>query len=333
MTENQNLPWIEKYRPATADGIKQQYEIVAALKSCIGQNNLPNLLFHGPPGTGKTSLMLAAAKEMLKDDYSKRVLELNASDERGISVVRDKIKNFSKFVAEGHTASGARCPPFKLIVLDEVDNMTPLAQSALRRIMETECANTRFCLICNYLSRIIAPILSRCSKFRFKPLQTSVIGDFLREILAKESCEGLLSEAQLGALVTESAGDMRRAVNMLQNLIAVIRNSGDQMQTIDVASFLGATPDEIIDEFVKICVANQRRKIDAFHSKCASFGICTENLLEKAIQKLLEINSDQMSDAKKAKALRFLSEGEFVITNGGDHNIVLRNVLWNICAN
>merc|ERR1712168_531974 len=158
------------------------------LKSVLTKGDeLPNLLFYGPPGTGKTSTIIACARDLFGDLYSERILELNASDERGIDVVRNKVKNFAQMTANNQRSDGRKCPKYKLIVLDEADSMTKSAQEALRRTMEVYSKTTRFCLLCNYVSRIIDPITSRTAKFRFKLLPSEVQLRQLEMIVAKES--------------------------------------------------------------------------------------------------------------------------------------------------
>jgi len=162
---------VEKYRPEKVEDVAHQEEVVKTLKTSILQGNLPHLLFHGPPGTGKTTTILAVARELFGPElYKQRILELNASDERGISVIREKVKNFAQGAVGGQKTPGYPCPRFKIIVLDEADTMTPDAQSALRRVIELHSKVTRFCLICNYVTRVIEPLASRCAKFRFKNL-------------------------------------------------------------------------------------------------------------------------------------------------------------------
>ena len=162
--------WVEKYRPTRIDDLASQEEVTKTLRGAIAQGQLPHLLMYGPPGTGKTSTILAVARTLYHPSVLKdRVLEMNASDERGIKVVRDKIKNFASHSVSSQKFDGYPSPPFKIIILDECDSMTKDAQGALRRTMEVYSSTTRFCLICNYVSRIIEPLVSRCAKLRFSP--------------------------------------------------------------------------------------------------------------------------------------------------------------------
>lgn len=169
--------------------ISSQDEVVQALLSFVSAGNLPHLLFYGPPGTGKTSAALALAKDLFGPElYRHRILELNASDERGIQVVREKIKNFAKLIAN-ERVEGYPCPSFKLVILDEADSMTSDAQSALRRIMESYAQVTRFIIISNYVTKIIDPLTSRCAKFRFRPLPNDCIITKLHGICQTESID------------------------------------------------------------------------------------------------------------------------------------------------
>ncbi|KAF2085604.1 DNA replication factor c subunit [Saccharata proteae CBS 121410] len=226
---NRQQPWVEKYRPKTLSDVTAQDHTITVLQRTLLASNLPHMLFYGPPGTGKTSTILALAKELYGPELSRtRVLELNASDERGISIVREKVKDFARQQLS-HPPSGPAgleyrkrypCPPFKIVVLDEADSMTQDAQSALRRTMETYSRITRFCLVCNYVTRIIDPLASRCSKFRFKSLDGGSAGRRLEEIAGIEGVR--MEDGVTEALVRVSEGDLRKAITFLQSAARLV---------------------------------------------------------------------------------------------------------------
>ncbi|XP_076290733.1 replication factor C subunit RfC3 [Lasioglossum baleicum] len=204
-----NLPWVEKYRPKKLEDLISHEEIIKTITKFIDDDQLPHLLFYGPPGTGKTSTILACARKLYTaGQFNSMVLEMNASDDRGIGIVRGQILSFAS------TGTMYRSG-FKLIILDEADAMTNDAQNALRRIIEKYTDNVRFCIICNYLSKIIPALQSRCTKFRFGPLSESQILPRLDDIIKEETLE--VSEDGKKALVTLSGGDMRKVLNVLQS--------------------------------------------------------------------------------------------------------------------
>jgi len=206
---NVSLPWVEKYRPKNLGELISQDNIIETLTKFMKNDQLPHLLFYGPPGTGKTSTILAAAKQLYSpSEFSAMVLELNASDDRGIGVVRDQILSFASTKTIFNKG-------YKLIVLDEADAMTNDAQNALRRVLEKYTENVRFCIICNYLSKIIPAIQSRCTRFRFGPLSEEKMSSRLLEIVDKEKVD--ITEDGLKALVHLSYGDMRRSLNIMQS--------------------------------------------------------------------------------------------------------------------
>ncbi|KAF2144586.1 uncharacterized protein K452DRAFT_316556 [Aplosporella prunicola CBS 121167] len=226
---NRLQPWVEKYRPKSLADVTAQDHTINVLERTLQSSNLPHMLFYGPPGTGKTSTILALAKQLYGPELVKtRVLELNASDERGISIVREKVKNFARQQLSNPPAGAAGkayrdkypVPPFKIIVLDEADSMTQDAQSALRRTMETYSRITRFCLVCNYVTRIIDPLASRCSKFRFKSLDVASAGARLADIAALEGVR--LADGAVDALVRVSDGDLRKAITFLQSAARLV---------------------------------------------------------------------------------------------------------------
>ena len=244
------------------------------------------MLFYGPPGTGKTSTVLALAKELYGPELMKtRVLELNASDERGISIVREKVKNFARTAVSNSTvaqSSAYPCPPYKIIILDEADSMTQDAQSALRRTMETYSKITRFCLICNYVTRIIDPLASRCSKFRFKPLDSENARARLEEIAQLEDVQ--CEPGVIDALIKVSDGDLRRAITYLQSAaklhnpfkFAATDPEGDvdmdggaapaetitEVVTVrSIEEIAGVIPDDVIERLLKACEPKPGRSV------------------------------------------------------------------------
>ena len=215
-----NLPWVEKYRPNTMDDVQGHQDILATINRFIEHNRLPHLLLYGPPGTGKTSTILALARKIYgPKNIRQMVLELNASDDRGIDVVREQIKTFASTkqifsAATAATPSSGGLGAFKLIILDEADAMTSAAQMALRRIMEKYTANTRFCVIANYTHKLSPALLSRCTRFRFSPLKEDDIRALVDHVISAESVN--ITPEAVDSLVKLSKGDMRRALNVLQ---------------------------------------------------------------------------------------------------------------------
>ncbi len=207
--ELESLPWVEKYRPKKLSSIVHHPNIIYALKKLIKKGQLPHMLFYGASGTGKTSTIMATAKKLYNEDISFMVLELNASDDRGINIVREEIKEFAE--SRNMFKTG-----IKLIILDEADSMTYDAQFALRRVIEKYSYNTRFCLICNYMNKIIPAIRSRCMQFRFSPINNVSINEYLEKICDKEKID--ITKEGKDSLIKISNGDLRKAINLLQSV-------------------------------------------------------------------------------------------------------------------
>ncbi|CDJ28686.1 activator 1 36 kDa, putative [Eimeria mitis] len=224
-TEGGDLPWVERYRPRTLSDILSHDDIIQTSKSFqtldiqryVDKGQLPHLLFHGPPGTGKTSTILAVARQLYGSQQASHVLELNASDDRGIGSVRELVKTFAETTSASFSLSGSAPsgpPKLKLIILDEADQMTSAAQNALRRIMETYARNVRFCLICNFVNKITPAIQSRCTSMRFTPLKPEALRRKAEEAAKLESMS--VTEDGYEALLRIASGDMRRLLNCMQ---------------------------------------------------------------------------------------------------------------------
>lgn len=276
----------------------EQSEVVAVLRKCVEGGDLPNMLLYGPPGTGKTSTILAAARQIFGDMYKDRILELNASDERGINVVRTKIKNFSQLSASSVRPDGRPCPPFKIIILDEADSMTHAAQSALRRTMEKESRSTRFCLICNYVSRIIVPITSRCSKFRFKALGEEKVIARLRHICEMEGVK--IEEDAYKSIVKISAGDLRRAITTLQSCYR-LKGTEHTINTADLFEMSGVIPDYYLEDYLEVCRSGNYERLEQFVREIGYSAYSVGQMMEQFVEFI--VHHPGLNDPQKAKIL------------------------------
>ncbi|KAG5682461.1 hypothetical protein PVAND_011812 [Polypedilum vanderplanki] len=316
------IPWVEKYRPKKVDDVVEQNEVCAVLRESMQTSDLPNLLLYGPPGTGKTSTILAAARQLFGEFIKERVLELNASDDRGISVIRTKVKNFAQLKASNIRPDGKPCPPFKIIILDEADAMTNAAQAALRRTMEKETRTTRFCLICNYVSKIIEPITSRCTKFRFIPLHEEKIIERLKFIAEQEKFN--IEDEALKSIVETSNGDLRKAITTLQSCYRLKCGSDikhSQVTLLDVFEMSGIVPDSYLEEFIKVVKSKELQAlenfIDAFTYEAYSLSQFFDQLSIKIIM------DETITNNQKAIILDKLGESSFRLSTGGSEYLQL----------
>src|SRR3989344_5876310 len=251
--------WTEKYRPSKFEEIKGQKEIVEKISAFVRSGNMPHLLFSGPAGVGKTTLSLVIAKQLFGEHWRENTLELNASDERGIDVVRVKVKDFARTKAIGDV-------PFKLIYLDESDALTREAQQALRRTMENYTKTCRFILSCNYSSKILDPIQSRCAVFRFKPLSKEEIFAVVEKIAKEEGGENtqiLLPDVK-EALYEVSDGDVRRLTNIMQSCF-ILKKEGEYLRVEDIFSMASVAKPKEVNEVLSLAAKGNflesRRKL------------------------------------------------------------------------
>ena len=327
------LPWVEKYRPKTVEEVVYQEEVVSVLKKCLSGADFPHLLFYGPPGTGKTSTILAMAQEMFGREFVKdRVLELNSSDERGIDVIRKKVKSFSSIKVPSKLPDGRRCPPIKIVVLDEADSMTPAAQSALRRVIEAGTETTRFCIICNYVTRIIQPIASRCTKFRFKPLPRDLILGKLKEIASKENMT-TESDDVFEQVIKVSDGDLRKAVTFLQTVFRIKAEPvtlGDSVvkkahvTVNDVHEVSGFIPSNIMDIVLKTA-KQDLSSVERGVSSLVFNGFSSSQFMLQLHEYILE--TETLDWKQKCPLLKKIASSDACLLDGSSEYLQLLSVI------
>ncbi|OWP56758.1 MAG: Replication factor C small subunit [Thermoplasmatales archaeon B_DKE] len=307
--------WTEKYRPKNLSEIVGQEENVRKLKSFVERRELPHLIFAGPSGIGKTTAALAIAMELFGQDWKQNILELNASNERGIDVIRENVKDFARIMASNDLG-------FKIIFLDEADQLTPEAQAALRRTMEVYSSTTRFIFSCNYSSQIIPPIQSRTVVMRFKPVKPEDMVKRLRFISDQEKLT--IDNESLLSIAEASEGDMRRALNVLQSVKAS-GNSG----AMNIFEIQGMANKESFRKLAGVSLAglfnDAREMLDRMLIEEGLSGIDIIRGMHSAIRK------ENMPAKQKIQVIMALGDAEFRLVEGSNDNIQLDAMIARIC--
>jgi len=306
--------WAEKYRPQTLDEMVNQTEIVSRLKHFVEDRNLPHLMFVGPAGVGKTTSILALARDLYGSGYRNFILELNASDERGIKVIREKVKFFARTAA---ISSEVR---FKILIMDEADHLTSDAQHALRRTMEQYTRTCRFCLIGNYSENIIDPIQSRCSIFRFSPLSEADTKAWIRSISEKENVN--LIEEGLDALYEVTGGDLRKSVNLLQ---AAAATQGGSVDDIAIYGVLGKVSPQRIREMINMGLKSEFLEArEILRELLVDEGLAAEDILRMTYSELMRMNIPEHWKIRLSDAI---GEVDYRLTQGSRAEIQLSTLL------
>ncbi len=305
--------WAEKYRPKTLDEMVDREEIVSRFKSFVKDKNLPHLLLVGPAGVGKTTSILCLSRDLYGPGVQNYILELNASDERGIDVIREKVKNFAR------TAAIASDVSFKILVLDEADSLTTAAQHALRRTMEVYTRTCRFCLIGNYSENIIDPIQSRCSVFRFGPLAEQDVKSYITTIAKKEGVK-LIPEG-LDAVFEASGGDMRKATNLLQAAAA----TQGEVDDIAIYSVLGKVSPQRVRDMINLGMKGEFLEArEILRSLLIDEGLGAEDVLRMIYSELMRM---QMPEKWKVRISDTVGEVDFRLTQGARPEIQLSTLI------
>ncbi|MCC7551651.1 MAG: replication factor C small subunit [Methanobacterium sp.] len=310
-----NEPWVEKYRPQNLDEVVGQDHIIQRLKQYVSGESMPNLMFTGPAGVGKTTTAIALAKAMLGEYWKQNFLELNASDARGIDTVRKDIKNFCRLKAVG--------APFRIIFLDEVDNMTKDAQHALRREMEMYTKTSSFILSCNYSSKIIDPIQSRCAIFRFAPIKGHQIVKRLDQIAETENVK--YAPGSLESIVYFAEGDMRRAVNILQSTASM----GDEINDETVHEVVSKAKPQDVRRIVNLALDGDFMGArDLLREVMVVQGTSGEDMVTQIYQEVSTMSRDNLIGSEEyVNLVEHIGEYDFRIREGANPRIQLEALL------
>jgi len=306
--------WAEKYRPQSLDEMVNQTEIVSRFKTFVEEKNLPHLLLVGPAGVGKTTSILALARDLYGPSYRSFILELNASDERGIGVIREKVKNFAR------TAAIASPVSFKILIMDEADHLTSDAQHALRRTMEIYTRTCRFCLLGNYSENIIDPIQSRCSVFRFGPLEEPDLKNHIGEIAEKEKLD--IVDEGLDAIYQASKGDVRKAINLLQAAAA------NQKVIDDVAIYnlLGNVSPEKVQEMLAVALEGRfLESRELLRELLIDQGLAPDDIIRNIYREIMRHST--LTEQMKVKLSDTIGEVDYRLTQGSRAEIQLSTLL------
>ena len=306
--------WIEKFRPKKFEDVIGQDKIVGRIKAFVEQKNLPHLLFSGPAGVGKTSLILTAARELYGENFRQNILETNASDSRGIDTIRNEVKDFARTKSIGNV-------PFKICILDEADALTREAQQALRRTMEQYSSICRFCLITNWSSKIIDPIQSRCTIFRFKPLEKESINRIIGKLAKEENLK--IDDGAREALIYVSSGDVRRLENVLQSCSMMSHEISEELIYEIVSAAKPKEIWEILDSAVKGNFVHAKNKLLDVMLKHGLSGLDIIKQIQSEIWNL------DLSDERKIELVDKCGEIEFRMIEGSDEFIQMESLIAN----
>ncbi|HET8792808.1 MAG TPA: replication factor C small subunit [Nitrososphaeraceae archaeon] len=318
-TNFSSLMWVEKYRPKRIEQIVNQKDVIISLKNLIKKpNELPHLLFTGPAGVGKTTTAICLSMELLGEEWKRDTLELNASDERGIKMVRERVKEFAAVIKL--PSGNNKEKPYRIIILDEADEMTSEAQTALRRIIEDSSKTTRFIIICNYLSQIIEPIQSRCAIFHFTRLDEEDVLEYLKIICKQENVD--FQEEALSKIYRYTEGDLRHTINILQTA-----SGYGQISIKNVTSAMGLSGKTKVGEIIKLALAG---KFNDARTKLLEllyvYGLSDTDFFKYAYQEIKHMDIKNIDEI-----MSIMAEYDYRLSVGAHSEIQLTAFLAQLC--